>query len=184
MGYRREAKSPLKAQKGSQKGKETTSPEATVAGTVALFITESPKYRKASCLSQDTSRTLTDAFSNRAPGRPIHGRVNGTRERVCTHPRTTRTMEQVSGCLPSESRPGKGTPSNRIQRSELIRWNVDVRASHHSFPTTLRIREIISPRAKQISQASRVTFQWSLTPLGKSSEHVSDEQRPQRSSNT
>ncbi|OWM76814.1 hypothetical protein CDL15_Pgr017207 [Punica granatum] len=59
----------------------------------------SGRVSEASCLSRDTPRTLTDAFSNRAPECPIHGQVNGTREQVCTHPRTTRTMEQVSGYL-------------------------------------------------------------------------------------
>ncbi|PKI73242.1 hypothetical protein CRG98_006377 [Punica granatum] len=33
------------------------------------------------------------------PGRSIHGQVIGTGKRACTHPRTTRTMEQVSDCL-------------------------------------------------------------------------------------
>ncbi|PKI59957.1 hypothetical protein CRG98_019651 [Punica granatum] len=44
-------------------------------------------------------RTLIDAFSNRAPRRPIHEQINGTRKQACTHPRTTRTKEQVSDCL-------------------------------------------------------------------------------------
>ncbi|PKI72130.1 hypothetical protein CRG98_007517 [Punica granatum] len=73
-----------------------------------------------------------DAFSDRAPGGPIHGRVNSTRKRVHKHLRTTRTMEQVP---------------DRLSRLLLV-------------------------------------SRWSRTPLGESSERVSDEQRPQRSPNT
>ncbi|PKI47012.1 hypothetical protein CRG98_032597 [Punica granatum] len=82
---------------------------------------------EASCLSQGTPRTLTNAFSNRAPEGPIQGQVNGTRKWVCTHPRTTWTLEQVSDCpselnLVSRVDPDleKGPLSNGIQRSELI----------------------------------------------------------------
>ncbi|OWM72656.1 hypothetical protein CDL15_Pgr027192 [Punica granatum] len=142
-------------------------------------------------LKPEHPRTFVDAFPNKAPGTPdprMSKRHPGTGlhtpKNHQDHGTSFRLPFEACLGLPSESRPGKGTLSNRIQRSELIRWKVDVRASHHSFPTTLRIREIISPWAKQISQASRVTFQWSRTPLSKSSEHVSDEQRPQRSSNT
>ncbi|OWM90092.1 hypothetical protein CDL15_Pgr000879 [Punica granatum] len=56
---------------------------------------------ETSCLSRGTPRTLTNAFSDRTPGDPIQGRANGTREQTCTHPRTTKTMEQTSDC-PSE----------------------------------------------------------------------------------
>ncbi|PKI42787.1 hypothetical protein CRG98_036821 [Punica granatum] len=45
------------------------------------------------------SRTFTDAFPTRFPERPIHERTNGTRKQACTHPKTTRTKEQVSNCL-------------------------------------------------------------------------------------
>ncbi|OWM73826.1 hypothetical protein CDL15_Pgr018886 [Punica granatum] len=39
------------------------------------------------------------AFSNRAPGRPIHRQVNSTRKRACTHPGTTGIAEKTSDDL-------------------------------------------------------------------------------------
>ncbi|OWM90301.1 hypothetical protein CDL15_Pgr014139 [Punica granatum] len=52
-----------------------------------------------SCLGRGVPQTLTDVFSNGAPGGPIHKQINGTRKQTCTHPRTTGTKEQVSDCL-------------------------------------------------------------------------------------
>ncbi|OWM63340.1 hypothetical protein CDL15_Pgr022085 [Punica granatum] len=48
MNYKREAGSTRKAQERNRKSKQTTSPEATEAGIVALFITGSPKRQKIS----------------------------------------------------------------------------------------------------------------------------------------
>ncbi|PKI76946.1 hypothetical protein CRG98_002656 [Punica granatum] len=105
----REEQGPIrKAQEGDRKSKQTTSPEATEVGTVTLFITGSLKCRehihahfRSILLKPRHPRTLTDAFPKRASRGPIHGQVNDTRKRACTHPRTIRTMEQVSDC-PSE----------------------------------------------------------------------------------
>ncbi|OWM80557.1 hypothetical protein CDL15_Pgr015569 [Punica granatum] len=44
-------------------------------------------------------RTLTSAFSDRAPGRSIHRQVNGTRKQACTHPGTTGIAEKASDDL-------------------------------------------------------------------------------------
>ncbi|PKI57925.1 hypothetical protein CRG98_021674 [Punica granatum] len=54
---------------------------------------------EASCLSRGTFELSQTPFLTGLPGGPIHGQVNDTRKRACTHPRTTRTMEQVSDCL-------------------------------------------------------------------------------------
>ncbi|OWM82762.1 hypothetical protein CDL15_Pgr008643 [Punica granatum] len=46
MKYRRGAWSTKKTGESNQKGKQTISPEATGAGTTALFIIESPMHQK------------------------------------------------------------------------------------------------------------------------------------------
>ncbi|PKI57933.1 hypothetical protein CRG98_021682 [Punica granatum] len=114
------------------------------------------------------SRTFTDAFLTRLSGHPIHERANDTRRQAYTRPKATKAMEQVSDCFselmvsrvdpdpkkkgfPSTIPVAKGPISPGILRSKLIRGNVDVRASHHSLPTTPRTREIISPPAKQVN---------------------------------
>ncbi|PKI72286.1 hypothetical protein CRG98_007360 [Punica granatum] len=78
----------------------------------------------------------------------------------------------------------KGPLSCGILHSMFKRENVDVRASHHPLPITPKAREIISDRAKQVNQVSRVTFQWSRMPLGKLSGRVLGKQRSQRSLST
>ncbi|PKI57834.1 hypothetical protein CRG98_021780 [Punica granatum] len=40
-----------------------------------------------------------DAFLAGPPRGPIHEQINDTRKQACTHPRTTKTKEQVSDCL-------------------------------------------------------------------------------------
>ncbi|OWM72659.1 hypothetical protein CDL15_Pgr027195 [Punica granatum] len=121
MNYRREAESTRKAQEGNRKSKQTTSPEATGAGTVILFITEasegiqygtlkiplgakmtngtSGRISKASCLSRGTPELSQTSFLTKLPGRPIHERANDGRKLAYTCPRTTKAMEQVSDCL-------------------------------------------------------------------------------------
>ncbi|PKI58418.1 hypothetical protein CRG98_021176 [Punica granatum] len=73
-GLHKRSKVLQKAQKGNQKGRSLL-------------------------LKLGHSRTFADAFLPRLPGRLIHGQVNDTQKQACTHPRTTRTMEQVSDCL-------------------------------------------------------------------------------------
>ncbi|PKI66959.1 hypothetical protein CRG98_012624 [Punica granatum] len=52
-------------------------------------------------LKQGHPRTFTNAFSDRTPGGPIQGQVNGTWKQAYMHPRTTWTLERASDC-PSE----------------------------------------------------------------------------------
>ncbi|PKI51046.1 hypothetical protein CRG98_028571 [Punica granatum] len=54
---------------------------------------------RSTLLKLGHSRTFTDAFLTAPPRGPIHEQINGTRKQACTHPRTTRTKEQVSDCL-------------------------------------------------------------------------------------
>ncbi|PKI59068.1 hypothetical protein CRG98_020523 [Punica granatum] len=56
-------------------------------------------YFRSLLLKSGTPRAFADAFLTGLPGRLIHGQVNSTQKRACIHPRTTRTMEQVSNCL-------------------------------------------------------------------------------------
>ncbi|PKI49207.1 hypothetical protein CRG98_030396 [Punica granatum] len=151
----------------------------------------SESISETSCLSRDTPELSQTPFLTRLSKDPVQGQVNGTRERAYTHPRTTKTMEQASDRLSGlvlVSRvipdPEKGPLSDGIQRSELIRWKIDIRVSHHSLPTTPRTWGIVSPRAKQVSWVSRMTCQWSRTPLDKPSGHIHGKQRSQRSPNT
>ncbi|PKI50075.1 hypothetical protein CRG98_029513 [Punica granatum] len=44
-------------------------------------------------------RSLTDAFSDGAPGGPTHSQVNGTPKRTYRHPGTTGVVERVSDDL-------------------------------------------------------------------------------------
>ncbi|PKI69609.1 hypothetical protein CRG98_010001 [Punica granatum] len=58
-----------------------------------------PKQQKPALMILFIVGSTEHAFLTGLPGRPIHGQVNGTRKQAFTHPRTTRTMEQVSDCL-------------------------------------------------------------------------------------
>ncbi|OWM74747.1 hypothetical protein CDL15_Pgr012661 [Punica granatum] len=69
----------------------------------------SGRVSEASCLSRGTPELSQMPFSNRAPGRPIHGQVNGTQERACTYPGTTGIMEQVSDNLSKLDLVSRGT---------------------------------------------------------------------------
>ncbi|PKI73414.1 hypothetical protein CRG98_006184 [Punica granatum] len=120
MNYRREVGSPRKAQEGNQKNRRTINPKNSrgrhygtihrrIAGAsegtqyVTLKIPLGTKMThgasehilEASCLSRGTPELSQTPFLTGLPGGPIHGQVNGTRKRACTHPRTTRTVEQV-----------------------------------------------------------------------------------------
>ncbi|PKI69657.1 hypothetical protein CRG98_009928 [Punica granatum] len=76
-------------------------------------------------------------------------------------------LTESDNSRPDSSSTKIGPLSSGISRSELTRGNVDVRALHHPFPTTLRAREIISPRTKQNIKVSRVALKWSQTSPGK-----------------
>ncbi|OWM90307.1 hypothetical protein CDL15_Pgr014145 [Punica granatum] len=80
--YRREAGSSKRLRRAIKKGDKQRAPKQQ---KLALWHYSSPDHRSV----------------RRASRGPIHGQVNGTRKRACMHPRTTRTMEQVSDC-PSE----------------------------------------------------------------------------------
>ncbi|PKI55032.1 hypothetical protein CRG98_024578 [Punica granatum] len=146
INYRREARSTRKAQEGNQKNRRTTNPknsrgrhcgtihrriagasEGIQYGTLKIPLDTkmthgaSKHILEASCLSRGTPELSQTPFLTGLPGGLIHGQVNDTRKWACTHPRTTRTMEQVSYCLSRlifVSRvsfdPGKGTPLRRV----------------------------------------------------------------------
>ncbi|PKI59717.1 hypothetical protein CRG98_019893 [Punica granatum] len=85
-GLQKRSKVPPKGSEGQSKGEINNDPRnnrSWPCGTIHHRITGASK----------------DAFLTGLPGRPIHGQVNGTRKQACTHPRTTRTMEQDSNCV-------------------------------------------------------------------------------------
>ncbi|PKI67485.1 hypothetical protein CRG98_012069 [Punica granatum] len=130
----REAGSTRKAQEGSQKNRRTTNPKnraleeaSAEAGTATLFTAGSPEHQKT-------------PFLTGLPGGLIHGLVNGTRKQACTHPRTTRTMEQVS------DRP-----------SGLVLVSREVPTAHPSPPYV--------PFPPTTSASRAITFKGSLTTL-------------------
>ncbi|PKI78474.1 hypothetical protein CRG98_001114 [Punica granatum] len=112
-----------KAQKGNQREDKQRTPKQQ---NPALWHYSSPNYRsvrrypiwdfknpswyqndqwhlrahfRSLLLKPRHSRTFADAFLTGLPGRPIHRQVNGTRKQACTHPTTTRTMDQDSDCV-------------------------------------------------------------------------------------
>ncbi|PKI55403.1 hypothetical protein CRG98_024176 [Punica granatum] len=124
MNYRTEAGSTRKAQEGNQKNSRTTNPknsrgrhcdtihrriagasEGIQYGTLKIPLDTkmthgaSEHILEASYLSQGTPEPFANAFPTGLSERPIHGQVNGIRKRACTHPRTNRTVEQVSNDL-------------------------------------------------------------------------------------
>ncbi|OWM65571.1 hypothetical protein CDL15_Pgr023841 [Punica granatum] len=99
----------------------------------------SERISEAFCLSRGTLRTFADTFLMRLPGRPIHRQVNGTQKRACIHPRTTRTMEQVSDCLSGlvlvsrvSPDPGKGPfqTGSSAQSSFSGKWTSEFCTTH------------------------------------------------------
>ncbi|OWM77121.1 hypothetical protein CDL15_Pgr013212 [Punica granatum] len=81
------------ASKGAQCGALKIPLGAKVTNHTSESISE------ASCLSRDTPELSQTPFLTGLPKDPVHGQVNGTRERAYTHPRTTKTMEQASDRL-------------------------------------------------------------------------------------
>ncbi|PKI59325.1 hypothetical protein CRG98_020280 [Punica granatum] len=118
-GYRREAKPPLKAQKGNkqQSPKQqklalwyySSSDHRSVKRYLIWGSKNPPWYQndqwhvrahfRSLLLKPGYYRTFADVFLTGLPGRPIHGQVNDTRKQTCTHPRTTKTMEQDLDCV-------------------------------------------------------------------------------------
>ncbi|OWM75159.1 hypothetical protein CDL15_Pgr012645 [Punica granatum] len=128
------------AQEGNQKNSRTTNPKNIIGrhcdtihrriagtsegiqyGTLKIPLDTkmthgtSEHILEASCLNQGTPERFVDTFPTGLPERPIHVQVNGTRKWACTHPRTNRTVEQVSNCLSGlvlvsrvSPNPGKG----------------------------------------------------------------------------